>query len=204
MINNNHKYDYMDEKSIDFELMCSICNKPFVEPISTPCDHTFCRECIQRWIEKKKKSCPQCRHPIKSIDQFIQVSRPLRNMLDRLQIKCSMCGQTSLQRDNINDHINKVCPKINISCSAADIKCPWTGLREELEKHLTTCKFEPLRSLLVQLITENQQLNTEKQQFITEKQRFNEQIKQYNIQINELTNKLSTMNNRKSIKDRYD
>jgi hypothetical protein len=178
----------MDETSIHSELICIICKKPFVEPVSTPCDHTFCRECLKQWIDKNKKTCPTCRHPILSIDLVTQVSRPLRNMVDRLRIKCLMCNETGLQRDNFNDHIGKVCPKIKVSCSAVDIKCPWTGLREELQKHLTTCTFEPLRPLLVQLITENQQLSNEKRQL-------SEQIQQQNIQINELTNKLSTVNN---------
>jgi hypothetical protein len=183
----------MDEPSINSELICSICNKPFVEPVSTPCDHTFCRECIKRWIEKNKKTCPTCRQEIKSIDQCIQVSRPLRNILDRLQIKCLTCGQTGLQRDNFNEHINKVCQKMNISCSAADIKCPWKGLREELQQHLTSCKFESLRSVLNSLITENRQFNMENQ-------KLTDQIKQQNIQINELAHKLSIISNGENIK----
>jgi len=104
--NNNRQYEYMDESSINSELLCSICNKPFIEAVSTPCDHTFCSACIKQWIEKGCKSCPQCRQQIKSVDQCIQVSRPLRNILDRLRIKCLTCGQTNLQRDNFNDHIN--------------------------------------------------------------------------------------------------
>lgn len=178
------QYDYIDFESIHSELICSICSKPFVVPISTPCDHTFCQDCLQQWIEKKNKSCPTCRQQIKSIDSCTSVNRPLRNMLDHLPIQCLTCGQTGLQRDQFDDHLNKSCPKMNTSCTAVDIKCTWTGLREDLHKHLTTCQFESLRSLLSPLITDNQRLNTEKQQLI-------EQIEQQNIQLNDLTNKLS-------------
>ncbi len=69
---------------------------------------------------------------------------------------------------------NKVSPKTKTFCSATDIKCPWTGLREEPHKHFTTCQLESLRSLLASLITENHQIHVEKQQLI-------EQIKQQNI-----------------------
>lgn len=186
--NNNHKYEYMDDASVDSELICSICNKPFIDPVSTSCDHTFCQDCIKRWIEKGKKTCPTCRHKIPTTDQFTQVSRPLRNILDRLQIKCSTCGQTGLQRDNFNDHINKIRPKVHIPCTAADIKCPWSGLREELQQHLTTCKFEPLRTLLSQLLTDNGQLLAAQEKLITERQKYYEQVQQHNIQFNELTN----------------
>lgn len=190
MVNNNHKYEYMDDVIVDSELICSICNKPFDEPVSTSCDHTFCQSCIKQWIEKGKKSCPTCRQKITSPDQFTQVSRPLRNILDRLHIKCLTCGQTGLQRDHFNNHINKLCQKVHVVCSAADIKCPWSGLREELTNHLTICQFEPLRTLLSKLLTENQQL-------LTDKQQLSEQVRQHKIQFLELTNKISTLNNGK-------
>lgn len=202
MVNNNHhKYEYVDEPNIDTELMCSICNKPFIEPVSTPCDHTFCSGCITHWVEKKRKSCPICRLQIKSSEEFTKVSRPLRNILDRLQIKCSTCGQTGLTRDSLDDHLKKICPKTTVSCPGADIKCPWTGVRDELPQHVPICKFESLRFLLGPLIIENEQLNTQRQQWLTEKQKLTEQIKKQNIQINELTNKLSTISEGKSIED---
>ena len=146
------QYEYMDEGSINSELLCSICNKPFIEPISTPCDHTFCRDCIKRWIEKNRKTCPTCRQQIKTSDQCIQVSRPLRNILDRLQIKCLTCNQTGIQRENFNNHITKVCQKMNTSCIASDIKCTWIGLREELEQNLITCKFESYGYIIIKLL----------------------------------------------------
>jgi len=31
MINNTYRYEYIDDVSIDSELICSICNKPFNE-----------------------------------------------------------------------------------------------------------------------------------------------------------------------------
>ncbi|UJR32433.1 hypothetical protein I4U23_019895 [Adineta vaga] len=182
MTNKKYEYEYMDEASISSDLMCSICSKPFNQPISAPCKHTFCRECIDRWIGKNNKTCPICRSQIRAMNEFIPVCHPFQNMLDRLKIKCSTCNQTDLQRDNFNDHINKICPKVNVFCSAADIKCSWTGLREQLSTHLTVCKYEPLRSILTQLMNENKQL-------------LNEQIKQNNIQMNETTNRLLTISN---------
>ncbi|CAF3452612.1 unnamed protein product [Rotaria sp. Silwood1] len=164
MANNNYTYEYINEESINCELICNICYKPFAEPISTPCNHKFCHHCIKQWIDMKKTSCPICRCQIKSINQCIQVSPHLQNLLDQLPIKCFVCGDLKLKRIDFNDHINKACPKINVLCSAADIKCPWIGTREELEKHISTCKFAPLRSILAQMISENEQLNIKYEQ----------------------------------------
>ncbi|KAJ7669453.1 hypothetical protein DFH06DRAFT_1038564 [Mycena polygramma] len=45
---------------------CSICYEPFTSPVSLPCGHVFCRECLRRAVEAVKSrtvqhSCPSCR-----------------------------------------------------------------------------------------------------------------------------------------------
>ncbi|KAJ7474468.1 hypothetical protein B0H11DRAFT_2282299 [Mycena galericulata] len=48
---------------------CSICYERFVSPVSLPCGHLFCRECVRRTVESSLKSlgpehvCPTCRAP---------------------------------------------------------------------------------------------------------------------------------------------
>ncbi|CAD7696649.1 unnamed protein product [Ostreobium quekettii] len=37
-------------------------------PLSLPCGHAFCEECIGGWLEKEKNSCPICRKPIDGTD----------------------------------------------------------------------------------------------------------------------------------------
>jgi hypothetical protein len=78
--------------------------------------------------------------------------------LDQLRVRCRLCEDTGLQRGNFNDHINKGCPKAALQYQAADIKCPWKGLRDELQNCASVCFFEPLRRILTTLITENRQL----------------------------------------------
>uniref|UniRef100_A0AAY4CXS0 Uncharacterized protein n=2 Tax=Denticeps clupeoides TaxID=299321 RepID=A0AAY4CXS0_9TELE len=44
------------------QFMCSICLEVFVEPVSTPCGHTFCKACLQGyWNNSKKFLCPMCK-----------------------------------------------------------------------------------------------------------------------------------------------
>ena len=50
------------------------------------------------------------------------------------------------------------CKRAVVPCKAADIKCPWKGAREQLEKHLEECVFEPLRPALEEIIMENKEL----------------------------------------------
>ncbi|KAG7246640.1 hypothetical protein CRUP_012015, partial [Coryphaenoides rupestris] len=44
------------------QFMCSICLEVFVEPVSTPCGHSFCKACLQGyWDHSKKSQCPMCK-----------------------------------------------------------------------------------------------------------------------------------------------
>ena len=71
------------ERSIDLDaltsaLTCAITNAPFVDPVTTPCGHTFERDALARWLTRAESeramsrdralsiasapaSCPQCR-----------------------------------------------------------------------------------------------------------------------------------------------
>ncbi|KAJ7133179.1 hypothetical protein C8R44DRAFT_611163 [Mycena epipterygia] len=47
---------------------CSICYERFTSPVSLPCGHVFCRECIRRTVDSIKSCseqhfCPTCRGP---------------------------------------------------------------------------------------------------------------------------------------------
>ena len=155
---------YVDEQSIDPNLICIICTKPFKDPVCTPCDHSYGRACITEWlVENNKDSCPTCKHTLISIDGLTQASRPLRNMLDSIRVQCLLCNQANIQRGSFADHLGKTCSKAKVSCSAADIRCPWQGIREDLENHTSTCIFEPLRPVLASLIAENRELNEQVQ-----------------------------------------
>ncbi|KAJ8268726.1 hypothetical protein COCON_G00113330 [Conger conger] len=44
------------------QFQCSICLEVFVEPVSTPCGHSFCQACLQGyWSHSKQCVCPMCK-----------------------------------------------------------------------------------------------------------------------------------------------
>ncbi|CAF1489857.1 unnamed protein product [Adineta steineri] len=177
-------YEYMDETSIDPELICSICHSPLVDPQCTPCSETFCRECITNWLETQSTSCPHCRQTL-SINNLTQAPRSLRNMLDRLRIKCTICGQDGLLRVNAEEHIEKVCPKRIVSCQSADIKCPWMGQRDQLNEHLLTCRYEAMRSIITGILMENLQLEDTAHKQITQINEQRDELRHLNSQMNQ-------------------
>jgi hypothetical protein len=40
---------------------CSICSDLFLEPVTAPCGHSFCRRCLARCLDHKSE-CPLCRN----------------------------------------------------------------------------------------------------------------------------------------------
>ncbi|XP_061580417.1 nuclear factor 7, brain-like [Cololabis saira] len=45
------------------QLLCAICLDVFSQPVSTPCGHNFCRDCIRRcWQGAGLPQCPVCKH----------------------------------------------------------------------------------------------------------------------------------------------
>ncbi|KZT62937.1 hypothetical protein CALCODRAFT_5716 [Calocera cornea HHB12733] len=48
------------EKELMGELLCSMCYLLLYEPVTTPCQHTFCAKCLQRSLDHGT-SCPLCR-----------------------------------------------------------------------------------------------------------------------------------------------
>lgn len=44
------------------QLLCPICLDVFNQPVSTPCGHNFCRDCIQKyWQSARLPQCPMCK-----------------------------------------------------------------------------------------------------------------------------------------------
>ncbi|XP_029439119.1 LON peptidase N-terminal domain and RING finger protein 1-like isoform X2 [Rhinatrema bivittatum] len=53
----------------DFE--CSLCIRMFYKPVTTPCGHTFCKECLERCLDHKP-SCPLCKQ---SLREYLKVGK---------------------------------------------------------------------------------------------------------------------------------
>ncbi|XP_059144291.1 LON peptidase N-terminal domain and RING finger protein 3-like [Physella acuta] len=48
-----------EQKSVE-DLECGLCYRIFLEPVTTPCGHTFCRKCLDRCLDHTV-TCPLCK-----------------------------------------------------------------------------------------------------------------------------------------------
>lgn len=119
-------YEYINEESIEKNLLCTKCNKPLIQPVRTSNENLVCRQCA---IEKESA-------PLTDTSILL--------LLENLQVKCKLCNEINIQRGNFENHMIKFCPKAIITCPASINNCPWIGLRDELSIHLNICSYEPL------------------------------------------------------------
>lgn len=57
------------EKELLAELSCEICLTLYYQPITSPCQHTFCTKCLHRSLDHSNQ-CPLCRQPLPGFSYF--------------------------------------------------------------------------------------------------------------------------------------
>jgi hypothetical protein len=183
---NDIKHEYMNEESINEHLKCQICTKPFVDPVSTTCEsksHTFCRDCIERWI-RTHHSCPTCSQKLDIEDLTPIRTDNFIDMLNEILVKCLDCNQTGLKRSDFAAHYNENCPKAKVKCPSSDTMCTWTGTRDQLEEHLETCAINIIQPLMIAYQNKAQQSQDEINHERTQKESFMNQNKKLKDRLN--------------------
>nr|XP_032627542.1 LON peptidase N-terminal domain and RING finger protein 3-like isoform X2 [Chelonoidis abingdonii] len=60
---HHHEPELRDLLSVS-DLECSLCIRMFFEPVTTPCGHTFCKECLERCLDHRP-NCPLCKQSLR-------------------------------------------------------------------------------------------------------------------------------------------
>lgn len=145
-INLHDYYEYINEESIEQMLICKICNKPLIEPVTTSCLHIFCRQCIENSFDTNTSRCSSCNESLSKTDLIRLTDQSLLETLDRIPVKCKLCDETNIKRVDVDDHIMNMCAKAIVACGIHENSCPWIGLREEFQIHLAENSSEVLPS----------------------------------------------------------
>jgi ligand of Numb protein X 1/2 len=99
----NHLYNYQDE--VDDDLVCHICLQPLLQPLDTPCGHTFCYKCLRNFLQEKD-FCPLDRKRL-HFKLCKKSSILVHKLLDKLLVLCpfsSVC-QDVMQRCDLEAHL---------------------------------------------------------------------------------------------------
>ncbi|XP_063054236.1 E3 ubiquitin-protein ligase TRIM58-like isoform X2 [Engraulis encrasicolus] len=81
-------------------ILCPVCLSDFVDPVSLPCQHSYCRQCITGHanVSLGPSQCPECRQPFSMAD--IRPNRDLRNIIESIRkAHASSTGRESPKGD---------------------------------------------------------------------------------------------------------
>lgn len=93
LITDCPSFDLADMASINMSIskehfLCSICLEFFTEPVSTPCGHNYCKDCIKAyWTTNAVSDCPLCKEVFNGAPE-LRVNTEFRDMLELFKEAC--------------------------------------------------------------------------------------------------------------------
>lgn len=146
-------YSLTYETDPDPNLLCPICHDPLVDPVTTPCDHTFCYRCLRRSIDSSPSgtACPIDRDALSWSDCF-SAARLIRTQLNSLIVKCPNrtrgCSK-QMRRDLIESHATNDCRFKDYHCPDPDCdkRVRHKPLEDKCQHRDVPCKYcdEPIQ-----------------------------------------------------------
>nr|XP_033801284.1 E3 ubiquitin-protein ligase LNX isoform X2 [Geotrypetes seraphini] len=103
----NHCYTYIEE--VDDDLICHICLQALIEPLDTPCGHTYCTLCLTNFLIEKD-FCPVDRKLV-MLQTCKKSSILVNKLLDKLSVSCPLIEHCTdvLPRCDLEQHFQNRC-----------------------------------------------------------------------------------------------
>ncbi|KAM9314766.1 uncharacterized protein KZ484_024429 [Pholidichthys leucotaenia] len=118
------------------QFQCSICRDVFSDPVSTPCGHNFCKNCItQLWNQSTTFKCPNCNENFYT-KPHLKINTFIREMVS--QFKSSSSSSSSEQQAVKPGEVPcDVCTGIKLKALKSCLVCLMSYCETHLEPHLT-------------------------------------------------------------------
>lgn len=67
----------VEKKRLDIDdFSCILCLRLFYDPITTPCGHSFCQQCLERALDHNNK-CPLCKSSLSDVSFYFSKNRKI-------------------------------------------------------------------------------------------------------------------------------
>ncbi|XP_036419084.1 E3 ubiquitin-protein ligase rnf168 [Colossoma macropomum] len=99
------------------DCLCPICLEIFLEPVTLPCAHTFCKPCFLETVDKANLCCPLCRKRVSTWARLNGRNKTLVNLELWKRIQDAFPTQCQRRLNGIDDEedINSLIPKPRVS-----------------------------------------------------------------------------------------
>ncbi|KAM3623505.1 uncharacterized protein V6R79_012035 [Siganus canaliculatus] len=125
--------------SLEDELTCSICLNTFDCPVTIPCGHNFCQDCLlDAWTEDSY-SCPQCRTVFDSKPE-LKKNTVLSTVVETFRLKSETCLLTE-DNDEEKDNVVLCDTCMEAEASQTCLTCMASFCEEHLRPHRENPKF---------------------------------------------------------------
>ncbi|XP_066260354.1 LON peptidase N-terminal domain and RING finger protein 3 [Euwallacea similis] len=104
------------------DLECLLCRRSLVDPVTTPCGHTFCRDCLTRVLDHRL-TCPLCVSKLSVGDYFRATTGVLDQAIQFLFPNFSNKHVSSSQNDDVPDQNIEV-PVFVCTNAFPGVACP--------------------------------------------------------------------------------
>ncbi|XP_005748440.1 E3 ubiquitin-protein ligase TRIM39-like [Pundamilia nyererei] len=121
--------------------LCSICQDVFTDPVSTPCGHNFCKNCIsQHWDISERFECPMCKKVFYTktelhINSFI--SEMVSQFRLETQQKSTSSSSSEQQAAKPGEVPCDICTGTKLKALKSCLVCLASYCQTHLEPHLT-------------------------------------------------------------------
>ncbi|CAK6978503.1 E3 ubiquitin-protein ligase TRIM21-like [Scomber scombrus] len=119
------------------QFLCSICLDVFTHPVTIPCGHNFCKNCItQHWDTNVQKDCPLCKKVFNTRPE-LHINTFISEMADQFRQsavkKSSSCSEQRCI--NTGDVLCDVCTETKLKAVKSCLVCLTSYCETHLEPH---------------------------------------------------------------------
>ncbi|XP_035856468.1 E3 ubiquitin-protein ligase TRIM21-like isoform X2 [Sander lucioperca] len=123
-----------------YQFLCSICLDVFTDPVTTPCGHNFCKNCIiEHWNTNDQYLCPLCKEGFTTIPD-LRVNTFISEMVAQFR----QSAQQKASSSSSEQHVSKpgevpcdVCTGTKLKALKSCLVCLVSYCETHLEPHLT-------------------------------------------------------------------
>uniref|UniRef100_A0A0K8T7X7 RING-type E3 ubiquitin transferase n=1 Tax=Lygus hesperus TaxID=30085 RepID=A0A0K8T7X7_LYGHE len=126
------------------EVICPICREIFIEPVSLPCKHIVCLQCLEQTVENNTLSCPICRT---WIGTFLRLAKNRNKIVNhklweqlKKQFPREIERKCNGEEDGISNQLMEDQPRPSLTTDRCSIKKEFDDLLNKLKIEEEKCR----------------------------------------------------------------